>query len=61
MLYFQPYYSYDLNKILQTMNIVTQISVPVNAFKNKFFNFLPVHWFCYLFSVFYRFISGKYL
>ena len=26
MLYFEPYYSYDLNKILQAMNFVTQIS-----------------------------------
>ena len=29
MLYFEPYYSYDLNKILQAMNFITQISVPV--------------------------------
>ena len=27
MLYFEPYYSYDLNKILQAMNFITQISM----------------------------------
>ena len=34
MLYFEPYYSYDLNKILQAMNFITQISVPVNVLIN---------------------------
>ena len=32
MLYFEPYYSYDLNKI--AMNFITQISVPVNVLIN---------------------------
>ena len=27
MLYFEAYYSYDLNKILQAMNFFTQISM----------------------------------
>ena len=34
MLYFEPYYSYDLNKILQAMNFITQITVPVNVLIN---------------------------
>ena len=34
MLYFEPYYSHDLNKILQAMNFTTQISVPVNVLIN---------------------------
>ena len=34
MLYFESYYSYDLNKILQAMNFITQISVPVNVLIN---------------------------
>ena len=34
MLYFEPYYSYDLNKILQAMNFIIQISVPVNVLIN---------------------------
>ena len=34
MLYFEPYYSYDLNKILQAMNFITHISVPVNVLIN---------------------------
>ena len=34
MLYFEPYYSYDLNKILQAMNFITQISVPVSVLIN---------------------------
>ena len=34
MLYFEPYYSYDLKKILQAMNFITQISVPVKVLIN---------------------------
>ena len=34
MLYFEPYYSYDLNKILQAMNFITQINVPENGLIN---------------------------
>ena len=34
MLYFEPYYSCDLNKILQAMNFITQISIPVNVLIN---------------------------
>ena len=31
MLYSEPYYSFELNKISQTMSFITQISVPVNV------------------------------
>ena len=31
MLCSEPYYSFDINKISQTMNFITQISVPVNV------------------------------
>ena len=34
MLYSEPYYSFDTNKISQTMNFITQISVPVNVRSN---------------------------
>ena len=38
MLYFQPYYSYDLNKISQAMNFITQISVPVKVLDKLVFS-----------------------
>ena len=38
MLYFKPYYSNDLNKILQAMNFITQITM----FSGKCFDKLVV-------------------
>ena len=47
MLYFEPYFSYDLKKTSQTMNFITQISVSVNFLFFTVFSDFIISFLCF--------------